>query len=121
MRKKINLEKISDITIKITDKLKLLEEAKKEIVIDINKLDECYTGKDAEIIKNKYIKSVNNINNLTDTLEAYILYFKYITGNYRENKFNATKHIDEIMNSVMNTFSNDETHTEIIFANNEKR
>ena len=90
MRRIVNNDKIEEATASIIEKLDLIQETKKELINDIQKISECYRGSDAEIIKTKYNEEVKNLDIFTNTIESYTRYFKWLTSNYGEN-LNSTK------------------------------
>ena len=90
MRRIVNNDKIEEVTVSIIEKLEIIQETKKELINDIQKISECYRGSDAELIKTKYNEEVSNLDIFTNTIESYTRYFKWLTSNYGEN-LNSTK------------------------------
>ena len=84
MRRIINSDKIAEISGKMTEKLNMIEKEKKDLLLNIEKIGECYQGVDANIIKAKYIKTIENLNKITGTFSSYIKYFNWLSDNCSE-------------------------------------
>ena len=113
MRRIINSDKIAEISGKMTEKLNMIENAKKDLLLNIEKIGECYQGVDANIIKAKYIKTIENLNKITGTISSYIKYFNWLSDNCSEivldtiNNFSSFE--NELATPNLNLEINDNT------------
>lgn len=98
MRRKVDTDKIDNVTISLTEKLNLIQETKKELLANIQKIPEYYRGKDANLIKTKYTEEVNKLDVFTNTIDSYTKYFRWLTSNYGDN-LNNTKNSFSMINN----------------------
>ena len=90
---RVNIDKVSDLTTYMINQLKNIENNRKMLIQDINNLNSCYRGRDADLIKEKYLGTLNDMNAITGTLEEYIRYFKWLSMSYGENLNKAKTNI----------------------------
>jgi len=100
MRKIINMDKVTEVTVIMIEKLKTIEEVQTKLNADIEMLNECYKGIDADLIKSKYLITVKNIDALKNTIDSYIKYFKWLVESYGENLNSAMKNYNSIMETL---------------------
>lgn len=101
MRKTIDLDKLSEVTITMINTLRMMDEIQNKLYSDIDKISECYKGKDAEILRYKYKISVKNVDFLKGTLDSYIKYFKWLIESYGENLNNAIKNYTSLADNML--------------------
>ena len=112
MRRIVDTDKIDTVTMSLTEKLNLIQETKKELLTNIQKISECYKGKDAELIKKKYTEELNKLDVFINTIDSYTKYFKWLTSNYGDN-LNKTKNSFSMINNDFFVNKND-TENKII-------
>jgi len=96
MRRKINIEKLSEVIQKLMEKSDLIKHNKMVLLNDIERISYFYKGADSEIIKKKYMETANNIDVFINTIDSYINYFKWLSGNYEENLLTTKTSIESL-------------------------
>ena len=104
MRRKINYKFIEETASNLKTKLELLKEQQKKITKNIAQIKEVYIGQDADILVNKYNDKVKEMNVYIEVIEAYINYFDWLSGNYRDSHDKVTKNLNEIQNVIQGDF-----------------
>ena len=100
MRRKINTDKIEEVTVSMMDKINLIQDTKNVLINDIQEISNFYNGIDADAIKAKYTEKVNKLDVYINTINSYTKYFKWLTNNYGENLNNTKNNLSSIANEV---------------------
>ena len=102
MKRFINFNAIGETASKLLQLINNLKDEQKQLLTDIDKLEKCYQGKDAEIIITKYKTRTSNISGYIEYLEEYQKYFNYIAGSYKNSYDKAKKDIDYELEKALN-------------------
>ena len=106
MRRIINYDLISEKTKDLKFLTKKLLDEKDKILLDINKINDSYKGKDADLLITKYQEKVNYLNEYIENMNKYILFFEFLTGSYKENTDRSKQMLDESTNQISDTYNN---------------
>ena len=107
MKKRVNIDKLSDIITIMISKLDDIEKTKSELQKNIEYITDYYKDSYANKIKEKYLNDLNNLNKITETIQKYINYFKWLTESYQNNLNNTIHNLQlNIKNSSNKSFDN---------------
>ncbi len=107
MIRRIDTNVIADTTTYIIDQTKKIQNAQKKLKNNILKIKDCYRGKDADLIIQKYEEKTNELNIMIQILYNYISYFKWLSGSYRESLHAASTNLaNNLKNSSYDLLSN---------------
>ena len=91
MRRLVRFNQMAEITRDIKELVESLKEQKSEIIKNINFISDYYQSNSGEVIKQKYLQKVNDLNLYIETLDRYINWFEKLSGVYKEVSIQASK------------------------------
>ena len=92
MNRVIQFNIIKNVSNQLIKELEKLQIECDKLNLDIEKIEEFYKGKDANLIIAKYNQRVNIIKKYIEIVKEYINYFDWISSNYHDTYHNAIKH-----------------------------
>jgi len=100
MRRKINYEKLGSVSTKLQDYAQSLKQIKTKLLVDIDRVQEGYRGKDATMFISRYKEYANSLEVYLTVIDQYAQYFGWLSGNYRDSHGKATNAINSALDTA---------------------
>lgn len=108
MRRIIDFNFIGETTFYLKQQVNILEDEKNKLLLDISKINECYNGKDADIIVSKYTEKAKSLNTLIEVMKNYNEYFAWLASSYKDIHKNASNKLETQIETYASNIANDE-------------
>lgn len=109
MKKKIKYSVIGETSSFLKYELEELGSARNQLLLDVNTINDAYTGKDATLIVEKYKEKITNLDTYIQTMENVQTILEWLSQNYRDTHEKAKSNLETFSSLIPidSTDSND--------------
>ena len=94
MKRIVKYSVMGETAMNLKQQLNELKKDRNVLLIDVNKINDGYKGKDATVIIEKYTNKVKELDQFIKNIENYQQCFEWLSGNYRDSHKKAKKGLE---------------------------
>lgn len=100
MRRIIDFSLMGEIALNLKEQIKELKNRRNQLLLDVNKIQEGYTGIDSTLIINKYKDKIRQIDTFIEIIGKYQICFEWLSGNYKKSHDKAESNLETILSDL---------------------